>query len=1330
MRPSLTLRSWACGTGRRTHSRFADYEKLVERVYFSVATEIYARLRTDVEHKIALLPTKYLRARAYLNEAEDYARSRTLDAYSDACELYLSLLQLYEPDWRTPVVGGWRRTWRARARWAAGLRHRWRTFAARAWERAARVELMLARAEIGYARTLLYREVLSGLSGQRVDSVFETRHLAQSAIRRLDNLPDDIEGWRAAFVDAHVTAAFAYSSLGSPISARESLERAWRFDPDAADRSAEYHFVASLIEPRLLVSLDLVRRAVDLDPELEVAQFSLAYDLEMLWRSRPELEPGVARGVIAEYERVLEINPGNIGASANIGYIEWLLENLDDAARSFERGREYKEIKHETVVSELDYGLARVAAEKGDFELAYDTYVSATAAAMSEVAALANLKDYFFAGIDLAIVARFERYEANVRARAEAEAKSPSVQGATRRARDSVLAFVLNDCASARIEHFNRTGEVISRECARTLLEEAAGLNARYPVTYYNMYSLGWSVPGIAAREELERAVSLAPNWPDPVLDLVTEYIDEMKVLRNQAARAAQDAAEKTREAERHRYDADAADKHARAAQEALETAKKAEPHRMRFEGEAARSGSAGADEVTHDPDEQPDEQEVVSLAERKLDGLGEQDDAVRAARKLERLRKHEEDARTALQAKTAQAEEAEKRAKDLREEADTSTRNAHACREKARKRVEDLLPHEWLWLGVRQSGGAANPTTSSVLDSTLAERGSVTEAAADLTDRKDVASTEGGRRQFNWDALFDEDVKRELRLERGLSALQARALCGMCAVALVEEDETSKDKVCAALTCIHERLWPDDEQVLDLLGSAEDEEGAPTQAQRYRDRLWLIRQWSLQGDPPFWRVRMADVPDEESGGDRRQAFVDSVKQLGDRPNVSPGVMVEAAEKLSQAGEHELAATMFERASVLDAERVGFDLQPDSWYVRRIALARWSAGDSAEAIRELESDTAQSGDAGWRQSVVESLLSAGGFVGSVVQFRLLQSWLGREVVRGPADSAAAFAFLFRWGYASLVLGRDDLSDVSPPRPVVLELDGPLFEREHAKWTQLPAELEETHLPEELNALREEIRGLTGVSVPPFSIRPAVWLLHPVGDGFRLYVRDKLIMESRIGEDSEDSPRDRSEETICHALKLPLLGHLAEFVDPDAVAEMLTSSRGGGWDAEDVDLLRLTRVVRCLVEERVPVHDLDAVLSEFDAVAPDASADVIAERVRHGLRRNLTELVLRSGAVELPEPAAAILREATGGTDRLTPFDAMLVRAALREQLARHAAARGDGARGTEPEHPALFVDEPGLRAAVVAISGREFPGLRIVERQDLVGATRPVGAET
>src|SRR5215208_7243459 len=51
-----------------TKLEIADYEKLRERIYFSVATELYRPIRTDVQKKIDFLPKRYFRAAAYFHE--------------------------------------------------------------------------------------------------------------------------------------------------------------------------------------------------------------------------------------------------------------------------------------------------------------------------------------------------------------------------------------------------------------------------------------------------------------------------------------------------------------------------------------------------------------------------------------------------------------------------------------------------------------------------------------------------------------------------------------------------------------------------------------------------------------------------------------------------------------------------------------------------------------------------------------------------------------------------------------------------------------------------------------------------------------------------------------------------------------------------------------------------------------------------------------------------------------------------------------------------------------------------------------------------------------
>src|SRR5262249_20835753 len=76
------------GDGEKSVLVPSDYERILERIYFSVVTELYRQIKLDVKNKIRLLPTTYSRAVALFYEAEDYARSNTLDGYESAGDLY------------------------------------------------------------------------------------------------------------------------------------------------------------------------------------------------------------------------------------------------------------------------------------------------------------------------------------------------------------------------------------------------------------------------------------------------------------------------------------------------------------------------------------------------------------------------------------------------------------------------------------------------------------------------------------------------------------------------------------------------------------------------------------------------------------------------------------------------------------------------------------------------------------------------------------------------------------------------------------------------------------------------------------------------------------------------------------------------------------------------------------------------------------------------------------------------------------------------------------------------------------------------------------------
>jgi tetratricopeptide (TPR) repeat protein len=261
----------------------------------------------------------------------------------------------------------------------------------------------------------LYRRILSLCAGQRSNEIYDTRPVAARAIKRLSRLPQDLPGRQEAYFHGYVTEALSWSCLGSVTKAELSLEKARALDPDRADEDTHYLLVKSQIEPHPVATLQILLRVVDLDARFEVAQFYQAVKSEFLWRSRPSLERNVADMVLAQYEEVIKINPGNLGAWANKGYVLWLLGKDDDlqkAQRSFENGREYKIIRSTTYVAELDYGLARIAAERGDFRSAYAHYVSAVSGNLNQLAdnPKTGYQEYHFTSLGEESAGRFERY--------------------------------------------------------------------------------------------------------------------------------------------------------------------------------------------------------------------------------------------------------------------------------------------------------------------------------------------------------------------------------------------------------------------------------------------------------------------------------------------------------------------------------------------------------------------------------------------------------------------------------------------------------------------------------------------------------------------------------------------------------------------------------------------------------------------------------------------------------------------------------------------------------------------------------------------------------
>ena len=527
-----------------------EYEQVLERVYSHVATEIYRQMRRDVQHKIELLPTRYYRARAYFYEAEDYARSNTLDAYDEARKLYDAAISYFTPASRSKPKTWYRLAAHYVRRVDAWLRWAYRVTASRVWTRAAKVELMVARAQIGYANVLIFRRMLASTTGGAINPIFEARPIALEAVNRLCHLPRDVPGAVDALFDARVTMALAWAIVGSVRKAKDELDQARQLLPSRPEDDARFLYAASWIEPRPRSQLLLLERSVDLEPGFEAAQFDLAIRAENLWRARTGLDESVAGAVLARYENVVTRNPGNLSAWANRGYMLWLL-GKNGAEAEFTRGRDYKSIKHDTYVAELDYGLARIAAERGEFLKAFKHFTSAMTAHFAQglsqgsTNTWSSLSDYYFDYIDRRMLQRFSDYKDNVESAHKDQVGREHVSAV----HDSVMALALNDYGEACFNYYKRSSEWRYALEAYAAYERARGLDPSYAFPLYNLYLFAQEaggntdVPGLRDAawyvDELNR---IEPEWLEAKLAIMSvrsaEATREEQLARNDEAKA------------------------------------------------------------------------------------------------------------------------------------------------------------------------------------------------------------------------------------------------------------------------------------------------------------------------------------------------------------------------------------------------------------------------------------------------------------------------------------------------------------------------------------------------------------------------------------------------------------------------------------------------------------------------------------------------------------------------------------------------------------------------------------------------------------------------
>jgi len=379
-----------------------EYNQLLERVYSRVTTEIYAQIEKDIKNKIRLFPTRYLKANALYHEARDMANSNTINAFESAINLYEEAIRIINLTLVERISGFFLKVPLLRNIFVRYL-------------------FQYARIHIGHAKCLVYKNRIAALSGKKRNPVFVIRqnlkgiikdlefyhyyiskgpgisdfkndsntfsilayltYPADTFLRRISGKPSQplFNETRVILFNAYVVQSLTDTLLNAFISARKFLNQAKAIAPDLINSDPLYFLAQAYTEPNIDRAIFLLQKATELAPSFQIAQYDLAFWMEMKFRLNDEITYNRARSALDEYDRVLRINPGNIAALAAQGYIFWLLHDLDKARRKFEEGYEIKAMVSETFIGQLIYGRARIFAEQGKLNECFDLFNQAFA---------------------------------------------------------------------------------------------------------------------------------------------------------------------------------------------------------------------------------------------------------------------------------------------------------------------------------------------------------------------------------------------------------------------------------------------------------------------------------------------------------------------------------------------------------------------------------------------------------------------------------------------------------------------------------------------------------------------------------------------------------------------------------------------------------------------------------------------------------------------------------------------------------------------------------------------------------------------------------------
>ncbi|MEX2263958.1 MAG: FHIPEP family type III secretion protein [Bryobacteraceae bacterium] len=522
--------------GEEASASRVEYEKeqIPERVYFSVATELYRQIQKDIRGKIDLLPTKHLRALALYFEAEGYARSNTLDGYDNAARLYEESYTLLDGSLRSPSqIFPRLDDFRERAARRYHKAKRWLSHISPAL---ARSELLCARAEIGYANMLLYGRLLAQISGQRVQTIFEAKDISEDALQRIVEISAATPDRKDCLFDAHLACALTSVEMGDLSAARDTLNAAQRLNPNKAEQDSGFLFIRACCEFNLVSAIEDLRRAVDLDPHFQVARQLLAQKSEEFWRERSNFETERAGPVLKNFEELIRTNPGNVDAWASRGYLQWLLGKTAQAKFDYGQGRGFKLIKPATSICRVNYGLARIAAEENRLGEAHTLFVEGLLEELALSASHnASVSLYRPVRMNHALIARVEAFKEKVGGYRQSAIRTPG-SPVSRQTADTVYAFVLNDFGEACWNMYLRTGDPGYETKARAAFEESSELYPAFPIPSSNLAILLSDEE--RARECVRKAAELAPSWLEGQLQWLTRVLQMTRSAMEAASQA------------------------------------------------------------------------------------------------------------------------------------------------------------------------------------------------------------------------------------------------------------------------------------------------------------------------------------------------------------------------------------------------------------------------------------------------------------------------------------------------------------------------------------------------------------------------------------------------------------------------------------------------------------------------------------------------------------------------------------------------------------------------------------------------------------------------